>query len=538
MGLVQPFRVKPTSDGRLAMWPGRARLPRLFNPDQPAPVKRSVLTGVRARGTGTIPSDPEGSTAWRDTNLAPWYGQLQDPASPYYKTGPRVDQVGITVPYSSLTEANSASTNSTSLSGSTVRTFDKQIVHGRLLMSGQSQVIATNCVLDGPLDPTIATGETAIIDQNSMQAGAPVSVFIDCTIYMRAPHPRWNGHKGSNAIFIRCHIFWVTDGFGPYSNINVAPFPTNFKALGCRIERLVYWPGARGGRYYANRTPAYWNGSSYSQTISSSTYTRDANGTDLDRVGYFDDQHYDGTHNDCIEGHNGYGSHVFNPDTKMWEGDGVYICGNALIASDAYGMGNPSALPIPIPQLGYGDNPRRAPAGQGQLPGMERPPTSWTKSMARSGAPVDYPANGVALYIGHVNPSKLASSPNFGTPTSWVAHGNLIDGGNAGFQEQKKGASYIEFVFYGNLFGGRYYRWSSDNTRDIYVARINDRTTDNVMPDWVNGPVRIPVDPIQGLPPFGNSAASNRWVDAAEWGKADFEPVGLGSSSTPGIRVM
>lgn len=223
----------------------------------------------------------------------------------------------------------------------------------------------------------------------------------------------------------------------------------------------------------------------------------------------------------------------------MWEGDGVYIAGNALIGSDAFGAGNPSNLPIDVPLLGYGDNPRRAPAGQGQLPGMERPPKSWNKTMTRAGAAnPDYAMNGVPLYIGHVSPSKFAASPNFESATTVIAHGNLIDGGGAGFQEQKKSASYIEFGFYGNLFGGRWYRWSSDNTRDIYPARINDRVTDNVMPDWTNGPVRIANDPENGLPPFGNSAASNRWVDAAEWGKTDFAPVGLGSSSTAGIRVM
>lgn len=590
MTTPQAVRVKARPDGKLAMY-ARARDPIPFVPDVPVPVKHSMLSRVRARVNGVLL--PGGDD--RDVELVPWYGELRDPDSPYYKTGPTKDQVGVNVPYSSLTAYNSPTTNDFQIT--TPMTFTNQIIYGRIRLSGNGQITATNCVFAGPANPagSFITGETAIIDGNAA-GSSTMSYFKDCTIYPQVPHPRLNGHKGGRAKFERCHLFWMTDGFGPYTTPGQT-HPTAFEAVACRVERLTYWPG----QYFANRNPAYWNGATY-QSGTSGAYTRTANGTTLDRAGYFDDAHNDGNHCDCVEIHNAFGSHTYNPTSKAWSGDGIHIWGNAFICDDAYGAGNPSNLPITVPFLGYGDSPRRGLLAGGQLPGMARPQTSWNKPINAQGM---YAGNGAGLYIGQV------TNVQFGSSTSVVCHGNYLQGGNMGMQEQKKSLATISFVFYDHNFGPDYYMWSSDNTRDVYPVRVNDyvsgsnlsssgdtitqsghllgvgsqirftalggssaintsttyyvvATTSttfkvsatsggsaitigtasgiaysgaNLMPNWTAGPVRIPNHPDTGAAPFG-SGASNQWVNASKWGFADWTPVGLGSSSVAGARII
>lgn len=525
MAPVQPWqRFVGTDQLNYMVARGRPRV--AYIPEVIVNEKHSMLTRVRARNNGITIPDPGGTVVDRDAILAPWYGQLGTqwyPGTPYSKEGPTKDQVGPKVPYSQLTEYNAASTNNTNIT--TPVTFYRQIIHGRLKLSGNGSIQAEDCVFDGPIDPANAvfTGETAIIDGDA--AAGAVSNIKDCAIYMRVPHPAFNGHKGSKAVLERCHIFWITDGIGPYTKPGTNEtnkVPTNFKALGCRIEKLVYWPG----NYFANRAPAYWNGTSY-QSSSSGAYTRAANGTTLDRAGYFDPVHADGNHNDCCEIHNAFGSHTWNSTTKRFDGNGVYLLGNSMIADDAYGEGNPSALLIPVPFLGYGDNPKRGLIAGGQLPGMARPQTSWNKPVSAG----NYAANGVSLYVGQV------TNVQFENATSVALQGNFMHGGNMGFQEQKKSLAYIAFQMIDNHFGPDYYMWSADNTRDIYVARFNDYDTANAMPNFSSGPVRIANHPATGAPPFG-PGGNNVWVNASKWGYADGTPVGLGSSTVAGMRVI
>jgi len=505
----------------------------------PPAVKRSQLTRIRGTMNSTVPNPPDD----RDTQLAPFYGQLGVIGSPYSVFGPTVNQVGLTVTYASLTDWNASSTNTTSVT--TPMNSGNYIVgrkiHGRLSISGTGQILARNCILDGPLDPTIASGETAIIDSNSINSGTPISRLVDCVIYMRTPHPRWNAQKGGHIILERCHIFWVTDGAGPYTNPSFMfpdgnEFPTAFKMLGCRVEKLVYWPGS----YYSatNGISMYTNTGTYG----SSNWMARLASDKLPSASYIDTGHDDGNHVDCIEVHNGWGTHNYNPVTKMWDGDGIYIVGNALICDDAFGKGNPNpTIPIsPIPLLGWGDNPKRGLAGGGQSPGMPRPPTSWSKPVDGTG--LIFPGNGVSLYIGHVTPS----GKRFESNTTVVAHGNYHTYGNMGMQEQKKtSAAFIEFTFYDNWFGPDYYHWNSNNRTDMYPVRINDNATSiggngaNVMPNWTTGPVRIAPHPVTGAPPFG-AGASNKWWDPTNRLQGSFhqQPLLLGSSSTPGIRVL
>ena len=133
-----------------------------------------------------------------------------------------------------------------------------------------------------------------------------------------------------------------------------------------------------------------------------------------------------------------------------------------------------------------------------------------------------YAANGVGLYIGQV------TGELFSSPTAVATLRNWIDGGNMGMQEQDKGLPKIEFIHQDNIYGPNYYRWSSDNTRDVYVVRINDYLVQDAMPDFSKAPVIIPNHPVNGSPPFG-PGGNNKFEDGT--------PVGLGSSIKPGLRV-
>ncbi len=436
------------------------------------------------------------------------------------------NQVGITVPISQLTEYNSPNTNAVSIT--TPVTLTNMIVYGQLTVTGAGKITAKNCWFAGPPSIPAVTGETAILDFNN--PGTSGSTFVDCTIAPRFPHPRLNAFKGSRHKVERCHIFWVTDGMGPYTNPGQT-FATDVELVASRIERLVYWPGA----YYANRNPYYWDGSGWPDNSTTGKVVRsvaDKNTTDM-----IDSVHADGNHTDCIEIHNAFGTHTFNQTTKKWTGDGIHVWGNALICDDAFGQDDdPSGAGIPVPgmagsvsgsRLGWGDNPHRGLVDGGQKPGMAMPQTSWNNPVSTN--PTKYAANGVSLYIGQV------TNVSFEDVTSVVCHDNYLNGGNMGMQEQKKSLATISFNFYDNQFGPDYYLWNTG--RDFYPVRINDYATANTMPDWTNGPVKIGSHPVTGAPPFG-PGGSNTWLDPGnKWGN-NGQPLGLGSSSVAGIRVI
>ncbi|MGB4761933.1 MAG: hypothetical protein WBP12_01085, partial [Candidatus Saccharimonas sp.] len=441
--------------------------------------------------------------------------------------GLTANQVGITVPISQLGTLVGNTPNTRDFLVTSPMVWENKIIYGRLKISGAGKITARNCWFAGPPKTPPAEGETAILDFND--PGTSGSTFLDCTIAPRFPHPRLNGFKGSRHKVERCHIFWVTDGLGPYTNPGKT-YATDVELVASRVERLVYWPGA----YYANRNPYLWNGSTWSDGSTSGKLIR--SGTDKNIADMIDDVHSDGNHNDCIEIHNAFGSHTFNTTTKKWTGNGIHIWGNALYADDAFGQNDdPSGAGIPVPgmagsvsgsRLGWGDNPKRGLVDGGQKPGMAMPQTSWTNPMSTN--PTKYAANGAALYIGHV------TNVQFQSTTSVICHDNYINGGNIGMQEQKNSLPNISFYFYDNRFGPDYYMWNTG--RDIYPVLINDGVSSKSMPDWTRGPVRIPNHPATGAPPFG-SGGSNVWLDPAnKWGK-NGQPLGLGSSTVAGIRV-
>ncbi|MGB4762071.1 MAG: hypothetical protein WBP12_01780 [Candidatus Saccharimonas sp.] len=508
---------------------------------------------------------------------------------------PNRSQVGCTKLLSELTEFNLPSTIDLPIT-SPVEWTDK-IIYGRVKVSGAGKITATNCIFLGSPGVPPTTGETAVLDFDN--AGTTGSVFKDCTIAPRYPHPRLNGFKGSRHKVERCHIIWCIDGLGPYTKPTYS-FPTDVEVVGTLIERLVYFPGYR----YADHYPNYWDGNTWTGTGSVGRTLAD--GSDM-----MDSGHADGNHSDCIEIHNAYGTHTFNSGTGKWTGDGVHIWGNALIADDAYGQNDdPTGLGIPVPgqpgsasgsSLGLGDNPRRGLPGGGQRPQQVRPITSgWTRPVPNG----KYAANGASIYIGQI------VSP-FQDITSVVVHDNYLDGGNMSMQEQKKGYTSISFNFYDNIFGPNYFMWNTAQQRDVYPVRINDyvsgsnlsstgdtitqsshlltvgdhiRFTDvktsvtlntstnyyivattgstfkvsatsggspinvgtvsglvytgsNIMPNWTTGPVRIANHPATGAPPFG-AGASNRWLDPGnKWGM-NGQPLILGSGSVAGVRVV
>ncbi|MGB4759388.1 MAG: hypothetical protein WBP26_05030 [Candidatus Saccharimonadales bacterium] len=381
------------------------------------------------------------------------------------QAGLTANQVGITVPISELGTVPGNTPDTVDFPITSPVTWENKIIYGRLLITGGGRITARNCWFAGPPSNPPSTGETAVLDFNN--PGTSGSTFLDCTIAPRFPHPRLNGFKGSRHKVERCHIFWVTDGLGPYTSPG-RTYATDVEVVASRIERLVYWPGA----YYANRSPYYWDGSTWPDGSTAGKVVRTA--ADKNLPDMIDTVHNDGNHNDCIEIHNAFGTHTFDAATKKWSGDGIHIWGNALYADDAYGQNSdPSGAGIPVPGMagsvagssfGWGDNPRRGLVGGGQKPGMAMPQTSWTSPMSTN--PTKYAANGAALYIGHV------TNVQFESPTSVVVHDNYINGGNMGMQEQRKSIATITFQFYDNKFGPDYYMWSGD--RNIYPVRIND----------------------------------------------------------------
>lgn len=508
---------------------------------------------------------------------------------------PQRDQVGCTKILSQLSALNAPSTVDFPITSPVV--WQDKIIYGRLAVSGAGKITATNCVFLGPPGVPPTSGETAVLDfDNASTSG---SVFKDCTIAPRFPHPRLNGFKGSKHKVERCHIIWCVDGLGPYTKPGQS-YTTDVQLVASRIERMVYFPGYR----YADHRPNYWDGGAW--TTSGNVSRSVADGSDM-----MDTIHADGNHSDCIEIHWAVGTHTFNSSTNRWTGDGVYIWGNALIADDAYGQNDdPTGIGIPVPgqpgsvngsSLGYGDNPKRGLPSGGQQPGQVRPITSGWNRPTFTG---NYTANGVSLYIGQI----VAA---FTDANSVVAHNNYIDGGAGGMQEQRKSYPSIAFQFYDNLFGPNYFMWNTAAQRDIYPVRINDYVSGsglsssgdtvtqsghllgvgqqikftnaggssaintsntyyvvavtsstfkvsatvngtpitigssttvaysgaNLMPNWSTGPTRIGNHPATGAPPFG-PGASNKWLDPDNrWGM-NGQPLGMGSSSTAGIRVI
>lgn len=439
------------------------------------------------------------------------------------QAGLSANQVGVLTMVSELSEHNPPSTSNVAITSPVV--FENQIIYGRLAISGAGKITARNCWFAGPPSNPPGSGETAVLDFDN--AGTAGSYFVDCTIAPRFPHPRLNGFKGSRHKVERCHIFWVTDGLGPYTKPGQT-FATDVELVASRIERLVYWPG----EYYADRVPYLWDGADWSDASTSGKVVRSV--ADKNIPDMVDTIHNDGNHNDCIEVHSAFGTHSYSSSTGKWTGDGIHIWGNALIADDAFAQNDdPSEAGIPVPgqsgsiagsSFGWGDNPKRGLLGGGQLPGMAMPQTSWNKPASTN--PTRYAANGVSLYIGQV------TNVEFEDITSVVAHNNYINGGSMGMQEQKKSVPSIAFNFYDNLFGPDYYMWNVN--RDIYPVRINDLSSAPV--SWSSGAVIIAPHPETGTPPFGVNG-NNVWLDPAnKWGQDGGSMNTNGSSTVAGVR--
>jgi hypothetical protein len=445
-------------------------------------------------GTGPFPS-----TSSR-TPLGQMYGQYTPDTNPNDYTQ---NTVGARNRWVDLTEFNSPTTNEVVLTKNTV--IQNQIIYGRV-KNTQYTLETENCIFAGPYDPTIATGETAILDNNSVY-GSKQNHHIDCTIFMRNPHPRWNGFKGMGYKAERCHTLYVTDGHGPYTNYG-STAATNVQIWGNKIEALINFPGT----LYASKGPLFWDGSTWT---SSGTFAR----TTADKTPYFDDQHKDGTHNDGIEVHGGFGSHtMIDPDRDKWDGDGIDIWGNSWINNDPYGETiDPTGLGLPVPAyLGDGANINR---GIKQFPGMTRPVTSGWNNPLLNGR---YAALGSGVII-------LQLVNQFPDPTTVLFHGNYMDMGGIGMQEQKKTYGSIQFTAYDNYYGPNFYMWRSltqgdTSNRDIYPIRINDGTDATV--------VKISGDPRTGA----SWQSSQIWRDPQnKWGRNGQSMV-TGSSSVPGIR--
>lgn len=439
-------------------------------------------------------------------------GSDRESLVPLYGTYiPQVNQVGCTKILSELTQFNLPSTVDLPITSPVE--WENMIIYGRVKVTGAGRITATNCVFLGSPGAPPGSGETAVLDFDN--PGTAGSVFKDCTIAPRYPHPRLNGFKGGRHKVERCHIIWCVDGMGPYTKPGQS-FATDVELVASRIERMVYFPGPR----YANHSPAYWDGGAWT---SSGTVAR----TLADGSGMMDTLHNDGNHSDCIEIHWALGTHTFNSGTNKWSGDGVHIWGNALIADDAYGQNDdPTGLGIPVPgqagstsgsSLGFGDNPKRGLPTGGQKPGQVRPITSgWTRPVFSG----KYAANGVSIYIGQI-------VDEFEDITSVVIHDNYIEGGNMGMQEQKKSFPSISFNFYDNLFGPNYFMWNTAQQRDVYPVRINDGSSPGV--------VNIAPHPSTGAPAFG-PGGTNRWLDPDNrWGQ-NGQPLITGSSTVAGVR--
>ena len=450
-------------------------------------------------GEPTPPPGPSREDKWKDPHYIP-------------RTK---EEVGLTLEdWNLLEDWNDPNTNDTLITQPT-DVGHHQKIHGRLRFEGAGALWGDKCLLDGPEDPTIATGETAILDGDKQTTER--GLLTNSLIYMKHPHPQWNGFKGSAMSFRGCQMFGVTDGLGPYTKQG-QKYATEVEFAWGIISDLCYWPGD----WWANRDPKYWNGSSYvSDKNAAWKKPNHANSTDM--LGYIDHVHADGTHNDCWEAHHCRGTATWLPDTLSYATNGAYLHNSLLRTNDAFNGTNPTLLPLELPPWGYGDNTKR---GYEQKPGKQRPTKSneWTKPQADG----SFAANGVGLYIGQVTGDFYESIG------SMVAHDLVLDSGNMHMQEQDKnvknpstGEVMIWFTAHDLRFTRNIYRWASTNDRDVYHVRINDYITQNAMPNFDKAPVVIARHPVTGRP------ANESWVF-----DDNNQPLPLGSSTVAGIRVM
>ena len=174
--------------------------------------------------------------------------------------------------------------------------LDHKYIHGQIKFGPNGSLRGRYMALDGPDNPnsTLFSGETAVLDCDTIPGA--LGELKDSIIYMKVPHPRFNGFKGAGMTFIRTQIAWTTDCWGPYTKYGKT-WDTNVKMLGCLGSHTVYWPGL----YFADRNPKYWDGTGWNAESASTIKRNIAGGVFWDAV------HKDGTHNDICEIHSAGG---------------------------------------------------------------------------------------------------------------------------------------------------------------------------------------------------------------------------------------
>lgn len=502
------------------------------------PTKTAILTALRIYNDSrpsTVTPPPTNSRA----SLVPLYGSYTPSVNAADYTQ---NQVGATSRLLDLNEFNAASTQSVTFS--TSQTITDKIIYGRVFKNAGVTLEFQNCIFLGP--SARITTESGVIAFDSPGATG-VAHFLDCTIAPRYPQPNLNCTKGSKMKLERCHLFWGVDGNGPYST----SWPTEFEIVASRVERLVCFPGKL---YAAIGAPNYWTGSTWTSGTAGKVARTDS-------IGWIDDGgpnngtggggHFDMNHSDAIQIHGAMGYYTFNQSTGKWETPsgqgGIHIWGNAVLPEDAYGLGDPSGLGIPVPGttgsvagsfLGYGDNYLRGLPAGGQQPGMTRPVTSgWTKPLygRDGGLTGGYPTVGVGIYIGQI--VNQFQYPNTANPNRWsvVIHDNYIDKGNMHWQEQKQAFSSISFALYDNTHGPGVFMWNSNlkTTCNTYPIRINDGTVAGSAIGGANDSiVKIAPHPVTG----DHWTLTERWDDPANVWLRNGQTLINGNSNRGGIR--
>lgn len=394
--------------------------------------------------------------------------------------------------------------------------IENQIIYGEVVRQA-SHVRFVNCLFRGP--PARPASETGIV--NCHDANTSNWEFINCTFAPQLPNANMNAINGHRFKAIRCHAFWVVDGFGVFTASGSNP--TAVEIAGCLVEQLVYFPGTlysnQNGKYLTTSgTYATWTSATDSTFVKRQT----AQPSDWPYVDY---GHKDGNHSDGVQIQGAYGSMVrsstANPASgiKSWTGDGVYVHGNSFICNDAYGATvDPSGLGLPIPFLGFGDNPKR---GVAQSPTMNRPATTGLQLFDGG-----YASNGSAVVCNrnvNVYPYPSTSLPN---NYSVVIVANFFDGYNAGLNvpAPKSGVGFspvVKIAFLYNEFGRNVLRYGSDpiNNPQIYPIRINS----------LGNASFAPAD--NGVP----GLSTNTWLDATNtWALDGSSPYWIHPTATAG----
>jgi hypothetical protein len=518
---AEPFRLKIINNVWYMEPRGGPAVP--FLPDLPAAERGRVLSHMLTTNNLGGPVIPPGVDR---NSLVAQYGTYWPAIVP---SDYRLNQCGARNRMADLTEYNSPTTTTlTWPTGTGTLTIQDKIIYGRAT-SWPRNVYFENCIFRGPRG--FIGNESAIMDMNNPSPGQ--SVFLDCTFAPQNPQSTLNGLKGSRHKVERCHFIWCNDADGPYS-LRTQNWATNVEYVASRSEAHVYFPGP----WYANASPAYWDGSTYQATAADppAISRTVADGRDNINNGgsYYDDDHKDGCHNDGIEVHGAKGSHVYDPETNRWlpgpgqtsggiggqpnpPGAGVHIWGSSFFTRDGFHYNyDPSGLGIPVPVVGganrstwsppagvgtrgWGDNPKMRPGpNQAQRPDMAVPVTSWGERQIDG----HYPANGSGLII-------LQLENQYPSDTSVVLHDNLLDGGALGFQEQRKTYPSIAFTVYDQWYGPGWFTWSGTNyaTFNQHVIRINDVGSLAAMPGVVD---------LRGRP-AGHPDGPATWYQTQKW---------------------